>query len=307
MIGDVGKYPTTQRSGQDDAVKPAFNSVSTKHSIVLASVLRVMRPLVRLLLRNGITYTAFANALKRVFLDAATAELASQGMARTDSAVTLLSGIHRRDVRLLSRGAAIHATAAVDTAHPPLSLAGEVVAHWMSDADSLDAQGLPRVLPRSADGLPPDLLSFDGLVARVSSDVRPRAMLDELLRLGAVTESDAGIAMVGGGFAPRQGLAEMASLLADNLGDHAAAAAANLQDSRNFLEQAIYVDEITAESAELLQKVAAQAWRQAFQTVMREAQQRFDADALQVPVAQRRHRARFGAYFYSEAPQELKP
>jgi hypothetical protein len=281
--------------------------VSTKHSIVLASVLRVMRPLVRLLLRNGITYTAFASALKRVFLEAATDELASQGMARTDSAVTLLSGIHRRDVRSLSRGPGMEAPATAGTAQPPLSLAGEVVAHWMSDADGLDAQGAPRVLPRSGDGLPADALSFDRLVARVSSDVRPRAMLDELLRLGAVTESDAGIALLGGGFAPRQGLAEMASLLADNLGDHAAAAAANLQDGRNFLEQAIYVDEITAVSAQHLQKVAAQAWRQAFQAVMREAQARFDQDAATATAAQRTHRARFGAYFYSEAPQEPRP
>jgi len=54
-----------------------------------------MQPLVRLLIKNGVTYPAFAVALKRVFLDAARAELARQRMPQTDSAVTLLSGVHR--------------------------------------------------------------------------------------------------------------------------------------------------------------------------------------------------------------------
>ena len=78
--------------------------MSSQPSLVLDRVLRVMQPLVRLLLRNGVTYTVFAAALKRVFLDGARQELAARGMAQTDSAVSLLCGVHRRDVRSLSRG-----------------------------------------------------------------------------------------------------------------------------------------------------------------------------------------------------------
>lgn len=273
--------------------------MGTKHAIVLDSVLRVMRPLVRLLLRHGITYPALAASMKRVFLDAAQAELAQRGMARTDSAITLLSGVHRRDVRLLGRGEAAPRTRrvrqAADATQPPLSLAGEVIAHWMSDADCLDARGRPRPLARAGEAG-----SFDALVARVSSDVRPRAMLDELLRLGAVTESDAGVALVGDGFSPRQGFAEMSTLFAANLSDHAAAAAANLADERGFLEQAVYVDEISEASAAHLHRVARQAWQQAFKTVMREAQGRFDQDVALMRPENRRQRARFGVYFYSE-------
>ena len=53
--------------------------MTSRHSIVEAGVLRVMRPLVALLVRNGVTYPAFAAALKRVFLDAATDELQARG------------------------------------------------------------------------------------------------------------------------------------------------------------------------------------------------------------------------------------
>lgn len=286
----MGKYPTHNDS---------LSSVTTKHSIVLDSVLRVMRPLVRLLLRQGITYPAFAAALKRVFLDAAQDELDRQGMARTDSALTLLCGVHRRDLRQLRLTDEQPALAEAGPAVPP-SVAGEVAARWMSHRDWL-VRGRPRALPRSGDG------SFDALVASVSQDVRPRAMLDELLRLGVVREGESGIRLVEDSFIPRQGFAEMSALMADNLRDHAAAAAANLQDERNCLEQSIYVDQITAQSAQALQQVAVKAWAQAFKTVMREAQARFDLDAAQAPIEARIHRARVGVYFYSEPTTKESP
>jgi tRNA C32,U32 (ribose-2'-O)-methylase TrmJ len=86
--------------------------------------------------------------------------------------------------------------------------------------------------------------------------------------------------------------------LRDNLRDHAAAAVANAAGADNFLEQAVFVDELTAESVDQLHAAAARAWRQAFRTVMREAQARFDHDQAHAPAEQRVHRARFGSYFY---------
>jgi hypothetical protein len=263
--------------------------VTSRHSIVEAGVLRVMRPLARLLVRHGVTYPAFAAALKRVFLDAATDELQARGMAQTDSAVSLLSGVHRRDVRNFTR-APQRAARAQRTSGAPLSLVGEVVARWLTDATYQDRRRRPRVLQRA---------EFDAMVAGVSSDVRGRAMLDELLRLGAVTEGADGIALSAGGFAPRQGFAEMSELFAANLADHAAAASANLQGDANFLEQAMYVDRITAESVQRLQRAAKQAWTRALPPVLAEAQACSDADAGTASAAGTGHRVRFGVYFYS--------
>ena len=264
--------------------------MSSQPTLALDRVLRVLQPLVRLLLRNGVTYTVFAAAIKRVFLQAAQQELAGRGMATTDSAVSLLSGVHRRDVRTLSRGAA------ADSAAPDsLGLVAQVVGRWMNGAEFVDAQGASRTLPRG--GGPG---SFDALVAGVSSDVRPKAVLDELLRLGVAHETDAGIVLERTGFAPRQGFEEMSWILAQNLQDHAAAAVANLQGDGDFLEQAVFVDEITADSARHLHQASLQAWKAAFKSVMAEAQARFDGDAAQAAPEARRHRARFGVYFYSD-------
>jgi hypothetical protein len=267
--------------------------MSSQPTLALDRVLRVLQPLVRLLVRNGVTYTVLAAALKRLFLDAAHQELAQRGMATTDSAVSLLSGVHRRDVRGLTRAATQDAAPSA-----PLGLAAQVVARWMNEAEFGNAQGQTRVLPKS--GGPG---SFDALVAGVSRDVRPRAVLDELLRLGVVQDTEAGLVLEGTGFAPRQGFEEMSWLFAANLQDHAAAAVANLQDNANFLEQAVFVDQISEASAQQLHTVSVAAWQQAFKLVMQQAQLHFDGDAP-LPAAERRHRARFGVYFYSEREDE---
>lgn len=287
--------------------KPALKT--TPSQIVLTGVLRLLRPLVRLLLQHGVPYTAFAAALKPVFVEAARTELASNNKAQTDSAVTLLSGVHRRDIREITRGgvgARVADRNTADTAlealpslphlpHLPLGLVGQVVARWMSESSFTGRKGRPRGLPRSGgDG------SFDALVARTSSDVRPRAMLDEMLRLGVAQEDGDQVRLELSGLAPRQGLAEAAALMADNLHDHAEAAAANLRGEANFLEQALYVDAITEASAAAVHKAAVTAWKQAFKTVAAEANARFDADAGTLPAAERKNRARFGVYFYSE-------
>jgi Family of unknown function (DUF6502) len=265
-------------------------------TLALDRVLRVLQPLVRMLVKNGVTYTVFAAALKRAFLTAAQQELATRGMPATDSAVSLLSGVHRRDVRTLTRGAAAQA----DASEPPvLGLAAQVVARWMNDPAYSAADGTRRVLPKS--GAAP---SFDALVAGVSSDVRSRAVLDELLRLGVVTETDAGLALDKSGFAPRGNFAENSWLAAQNVHDHAAAMVANLHGEGNFLEQAVFVDEITGASADQLKRVSVAAWKIAFKTVMAEAQARFDADAAGAPREERQHRARFGVYFYSDRDRE---
>lgn len=271
--------------------------MSSRSAIVLACALHVLRPLARLLLRNGVAYPAFAVAMKKVFLDAAHDELRASGKKPTDSAVSLMSGVHRRDVRNLGRLA--EPAADESEGETPLNMASQVVARWLSQTDCLDDEGQPRPLPRSCEGP-----HFDALVASVSSDVRPRAVLDELVRLGMAKEDNNQVTLLITGFVPRQGFAEMAQLMQDNLHDHLAAASLNLQGDHNYLEQSVFVDQLSDESAQRLHTVAAKAWRQAFKTVMTEAQARYDHDQQHTDPDLRIHRARFGSYFYAADKDE---
>jgi hypothetical protein len=270
--------------------------MDTRSQVVLHAALQALRPLVRWLLRHGVTYTVLAASLKRVFLEVAQAELAARGMPATDSAITLLSGVHRRDVRQLTREAPAGAEAPAIAAPP--GQVGEVVGRWMSERTWLDARGRPRTLARAgADG-------FDALVASVSRDVRPRAMLDEMLRLGVVGDTPVGIALRARGFAPRRGMAELAALTAANLHDHMAAAVANMEGEADFLEQAVYVDGLSDASAERVGRAAQRAWQQAMKPVLRTAQQAYDADQAGAAAPAPRQRARFGVYFYREREQQ---
>ncbi|MEZ0198432.1 DUF6502 family protein, partial [Pseudomonas qingdaonensis] len=68
---------------------------------MLSALRRVMRPLVRLMLRKGVTYTMFTDLLKEVFVDVAHREFRLNDTAPTDSRISLLTGVHRKDVRRL--------------------------------------------------------------------------------------------------------------------------------------------------------------------------------------------------------------
>lgn len=269
--------------------EPAADPAADRASLVLDAVLRMFKPAARLLLQNGVSYGALAAALKRVFLAAAQDELQARGMAQTDSAITLLSGVHRRDVRTLLRGPVAPEGGSGRAA---MSMASEVALRWLSHEPWLDARQQPRALARgSADD------SFDALVASISSDVRPRAVLDELKRLGVADEVDDVVRLTVSNFIPRQGFQELSWLYADNLHDHVATASRNLNGETDLLEQSVHVDQITRASADELHRAALAAWKQVFRDYFRLAEQRFDHDAAQVPAAQRDHRARFGVYF----------
>ena len=265
--------------------------MTTRSTLVLEAVLLLFKPLARLLLRHGVAYPAFAVALKQVFVEAAREELKGEDRSLTDSAISLLSGVHRRDVRNLAR----LSPTTVRQSDAPMNMAAQVVACWLSDPlyQNAEGQALPLTRGSAAGG-------FDALVKSISTDVRPRAVLDEMLRLGILQESEEGIRLLDAGFAPRLGFAEMTQLLQANVHDHLAAATKNLDLGSNFLEQSIFVDQITAQSAQRLHAVSAKAWRAAFKTVMLEATQRFEDDKAHAAPTERIHRARFGSYFYSE-------
>lgn len=269
--------------------------------LVLQAFQAAVRPLVRLLIRRGATYPVVAERLRQLFVEEAVAEIRARGMKPTSSAVSLLSGVHRKDLRQRELGvgkpsqAAAPADASV-TGEAPLGLIGQIVGRWMSDPLYLDG-ARPRSLQRGAE---PG--SFDQLVQGVSTDVGPRAVLEEMLRLEVVRMDGERIELDTAGMVPRGDFAAMAGTLGQNLGDHAAAACANLLDGRNLLEQAIYVDEISGESAEVLHQTATRAWRPVLARVLRVAEKRIARDAVKEDEAGRQARIRFGVYFHVEDP-----
>lgn len=260
----------------------------------LAASLRMNAPLVELLLAEGITYPRFSQALKQVFLEAAAKTLEDKDSRVNDSKISLLSGVHRKDVR--EWRSAGHPTPPVKA----LGLAMAVFARWVSDPEYCDKRGQPKTLERVGNSG-----SFESLVTSVSKDVRPRAVLEELIRLGVVEKVSRGkttssrLRLRKTAFVPEEGYAEMLQILADNVGDHAASGARNVKrDAAPALEQAIFADGLTSASAGVLAGLGRNLWAKTYQKFVRKATMLAQQDEGRPEANQR---IRLGIYFFSDS------
>lgn len=147
------------------------------HKALAAATLCLLRPLVRILLRHGLSYASFADIAKWAFVAVATEDFGLAGRKQSVSRVAVLTGLSRKEVRRLQRLPRPGAGGFVERHNR----AARVLDGWLRDAAFCGADG-PRDLPVDA-GSP----SFAELVQRYSGDVPTRAVLDELERLGAVT------------------------------------------------------------------------------------------------------------------------
>ena len=258
---------------------------------LLQAVAWLCRPLVRLLIRKGITYPQLRDLLKGVYVEVAEADFAVNGKAPSDSRIYILTGVHRKDIKRLRRG---ETAGEVDRS---ATLGGAIVGRWLALPEYLDAQGEPRCLPREADARGP---GFDDLVESVSKDVRPRAILDEWLRLGVVSQNERGeICLNRKAFVPAQDFVEQTFFMGRNVHDHLAACAHNLlQEGEPMLERSVYYDGLTPHSVAHLRELVRREGEALLQKLNAEAlhRQRHDAGA---PDAQQR--MRFGVYWYDEA------
>lgn len=278
----MGNNPNMSSSPPPESGAPAAD-VGTR---VLAQVLTVMRPLVRWLLRSGVNYGTLSTALKRIFLEEARQELQRTGGKVTDSALSVLSGVHRKDVRTLAHE---------DDGGPVWSPtpASALFTRWITDPRLREGGALRERLPRQGP------LSFETLAREVSTDVHPRTLLEELVRLALVRVEGDEIVLDARSFVPAARAGEAARLLAANGADHLAAAVHNLtvEEGPRFLEQSIFARRLSEASAEHLAAHARTLWADAFQSMASVASDRLAADE---GAASRPMRMRFGVYYYHE-------
>ncbi|ACB25526.1 hypothetical protein ABID82_002790 [Methylobacterium sp. PvP062] len=256
-----------------------------------APLARLLRPLVRLLVARGITFPALTDLLRELYVNVAEYDFALTGKEQTDSRVSLLTGIHRKEVRRLrGAGAPVSAVPAV------VSRTSRIIARWIADPTFTDPQGQPLKLPRTAEGGAP---SFESLVAGVTRDLRPRAVLDEWLDRGlAFTDPQDRIVLAEAAYVPRGDGAEGPQLyyFGRNLHDHIAAAVANIVgDAPRFLERAVHYDGLSEDLAIRLEERAREIAMEALQQANREAHAACQTDPGGT------HRWNFGLYVYTEA------
>ena len=200
----------TDKTSRPDAAQGS----AAPPSALVKALSSLLRPLVRALVAHGITLPFLSGMLKRVYVEVVNEDFAIADKQQTASRISLMSGVHRKDVRRLL-------DEPVDQQKVPkgVSVGARLIGIWAGSPDYVDEAGRPLPLPRStkADAG----ISFDSLVETINrKDIRPRAVLDELVRLGVarVDENDV-VHLVAEAFLPSQGFDELAYYFGRNLRD----------------------------------------------------------------------------------------
>jgi hypothetical protein len=197
-----------------------MKSEAERRSALEQAVALLLRPLFRILLRQGMAFTAFEKLAKRVYVDLAFNEFRLPGKKPSISRTSILSGLTRKDVQRLLADPDERATA-MDANY---NRAARVLTGWVRDAEFADAAADPR--PLEVDGEH----GFAGLVRRYSGDMPVRAVLDELLRVGAVQRlADGRIELRTRAYVPVQGDDEKLRILGTDVADLVATIDHNLQ------------------------------------------------------------------------------
>lgn len=259
---------------------------------LVAGLRRMLRPLVRLLIARNLPFPFASTLLRGVYVDVAVAEFPIEGKRQTDSRISLLTGVHRKDVKRLrrERHLALRPT-------PTVALGSQLVARWTTLPEYLDEKGAPRPLPRLASA--GETHSFESLVRSLNTDIRPRVVLDEWIRLGVaeVDERDR-VCLRAQAFIPRPGSDEMTYYFGRNLHDHLAAAVHNLQGKPEpFLDRSVSYNNLSTAAVAELTELAQRRAMEVLQELNARALGLQQRDSGQTGAS---NRFNFGTYVFSE-------
>jgi len=140
----------------------------------------MFKPLVRLLIAQGVTHAEFSETAKEVYVETALRHFETEGRINK-SRVAILTGLTRKEVKNV-----IDRSIASDHREKTYSRPERVLTGWYSDPMFQGPYGIPLELPyESSDSEEP---SFVELVRRYSGDMAPRQMLNQLRESGALVE-----------------------------------------------------------------------------------------------------------------------
>lgn len=264
---------------------------------------RLLEPLAQLAVARGVPYAVIDESLRKAFV--AMAHAAHPGLPehRRASRISAATGLHRREVNRL-----LEATAQPGRDALPRTPAAMLFAHWLTGKRYRSRSGTPRALARV--GPAP---SFESLAQEVTRDVHPRALLEELLRLGLATfdaERDT-VTLADVGFMPRGDAPRMLGYLGANVGDHMRAAVDNVLGRQpTHFEQAIAADGLSAASLAQVRPLLREHWRKLADAAVPLLEKLIEADAAKAG-GDNTHRVRLGLYGFdtgsAAAPEESPP
>jgi len=173
--------------------------------VVQSTIMRILQPLVRILLRNGVAYGTFADIARKIFVDMGFEEAKRSNQKQTVSNVSIITGINRKEVKRL------HEALAVDTDNSlrKFNRIVRVLAGWQHDEEFLDKDHEVKDLL-----LEGETGSFTSLVKKYSGDMPVVAMLNALIDSGNIKVIDNGnIQLINPNYLPKSDSDEKLNIL----------------------------------------------------------------------------------------------
>lgn len=255
-----------------------------------AAVRTLLRPLARLLLRNGVSFGIFSDLAKRVFVDVATEEFGIPGRKQSKSRVSIITGLSRKEVLRVMRFPPVDDSGASRR----YNRASRVVSGWVRDRSFSDEAGTPADLPFDEGEK-----SFSRLVRLYSGDSPPRALLDELLRVGAVTLTPGGkIRLADRSYIPKEGEVEKIGILGTDVSDLISTIDHNiLHPGAAFYQRKVCYDNLPAEALPELKAFSGGRSQELLESLDRWLSEH-DRDVSPEVVGTGRKRAGIGIYYF---------
>jgi hypothetical protein len=259
---------------------------------IVAALATLLRPLVRILLQHGIPCDVLSAVARQVYVHVAAEEFILPGKKQTTSRISILTGLTRKEVRRIMTTAEVEDQEATDR----YNRAARVLAGWLRDKEFHDKAGAPVALPVEGQHA-----SFAELVRRYSGDLLVRAMLDELLRVGAVRRSkDGRIRLQARFYVPAQSERDKLHILGTDTADLIATIAHNLkaQTVPRFQRKVMY-DNVPVEAIQEFQHLSADRAQTFLEGIDRWLSKR-DRDVNPAVNGTGRKRVGIGLYYFED-------
>jgi len=147
-------------------------------------LIKVFKPIIRLLLRHGISYKAAAEVLKWCYVDVAHREFGINNKKANKSRIAVITGLTWIDVKNLVDNEPALMNVKPEEFHRAL----KVLTGWTTDSNFIDVDGKTREIPIYSTGEKNDV-SFEALVEHYSGGATIRSILDDLLDHEAVEKT----------------------------------------------------------------------------------------------------------------------
>lgn len=251
---------------------------------------RLLRPVVRFCLMRGVKLNDVIDCLKETFVTEAKATLQQAGDSASDSKISVMTGVHRRDLAEFRK--------AQPTARSSQDLITRVMAKWQHARSFTTKDRKPRVLDASGRAS-----EFAKLVASVNGgDLSGYAVMYEMERLGIVERRGSRAKLLWRDFAPAPEQKRGLRMLSDDMNDLYGAVEENIRQTEKIpnLHLKTSFDNIPGSALKEIRQVVLEEGSK-FHARIRSFLAGFDRDiAATKIVGSDRHRVVVGAFSLTE-------